>query len=262
MHILVTNDDGINAAGMAALERAAYRLTDRVSVVAPAQENSAQSHAITVGKPIIVNRIEHEKNLVRYSVEGTPTDCVRLAILELCEPIDLVISGINHGANLGWEIFFSGTVSAAAEGFSFGIPAIAFSLATFSKHSFEAAEKVAERMIQAITAQYHGQSEPYLYNVNVPPIALEEIKGVRVTHQEPNIKGDSYLSRETPDGRTYFWATWNSRQEARDKLEGADYDAVAIRENYVSVSRLKYEVSTILPNDYMIDAMGKVQFGD
>lgn len=260
MHILVVNDDGIGAEGISVLERAAYQLSDRVSVVAPAREHSAQSHAITVAKPIIVNRIPHERNIVRYSVEGTPTDCVRLAVLELCEPIDLVISGINHGANLGWEIFFSGTVSAAAEAFSFGIPAIAFSLATWQGFDFTASEDVATRIIQAITAQYHGQEEPYLYNVNIPPISLEEIKGVKMTLQEPNIKGDSYLSRQTPDGRTYYWATWGSRQEARDQLEGDDWDAVAIRNNYVSVTRLKYEISSILPNDYMVDALSKVQF--
>ena len=245
MHILIVNDDGIEAAGLAALEEAALAVSDEVSVVAPTQEHSAQSHAITVREPILVNELQSQANLIRYSIQGTPTDCVRLAILELCpKPPGLVLSGINHGANMGWEIFFSGTVAAAAEAYSFGIPSVAFSLASWSKCEFQTASRVAKVMIENFVAL--GQGEPFFYNVNIPPISYNDIKGVRLTRTEPNVKGDGYVSREAPDGRRYFWATWGDRHTKSSEITDPSYDVVAIRENYVSLTKLKYDVSASL----------------
>jgi 5'-nucleotidase len=243
MHILICNDDGIDAPGLAALEAAAYSVTDKVSVIAPLHEHSAQSHAITVRHPILVNRLKHPTNLARYAVEGTPTDCVRLGILELCPlPVDLVLSGVNPGANMGWEIFFSGTVAIAAEAHSFGIPGVAFSLATWSDHDFQAARPIVETIVRQIAR--HDLTKPFLYNVNLPPRPAAEVKGVRITTLEPNVKGDKYECRQAPDGRDYYWATWGERAARRAELHDPAIDVVAVREGYVSLTKLRYEVST------------------
>lgn len=264
MHILIVNDDGIDAPGLAALESAAYTLTDQVSVVAPLHEHSAQSHAITVRKPVLVDKRVHNLNVVRYAVDGTPTDCVRLAILELCPTRpDLVLSGINHGGNIGWEIFFSGTVSAAAEAYSFGIPAVAFSLATWGECAFQAAERVAAdvlRKLAGLGLNSQEQNIPALYNVNIPHVPLREIRGVRVTRPEPNVKGDGYVRREAPDGRTYFWATWGDRHARSAKLNDPKYDVVAIRERYVSVSKLHYEVCHAPADTGLGESLGDMKF--
>ena len=263
MHILIVNDDSIHAEGIKALEKAAYGVCDRISVVAPAHEHSAQSHAITVRHPILVTEMEDERNLLRVSVEGTPTDCVRLAILELCEePIDLVISGINHGANMGWEIFFSGTVSAAAEAYSFGIPGVAFSLASWAEHDFSACEKVCETMIRTIVDEVKdpARKDPFLYNVNIPALPLEDIQGVRVTHLEPNVKGDRYEKRQAPDGRDYYWATWGDRQARRDAVVDPEIDVVAIRDGFVSLTKLHYEVSALPKESGLVKHFGDMRF--
>ncbi len=242
-HILVVNDDGINAKGLAALEAAAYSISDRVSVVAPKFEHSAQSHAITIREPIFADPIKHPTNLIRYAIQGTPTDCVRLALLELCqEPVDLVLSGINHGANIGWEVFFSGTVSAAAEAYSFGIPALAFSLATWEPEpNFQVAEKVTTQILKRLLEQESFEA-PFLYNINIPALSHEQLKGLRVTLREPNVKGDRYEKRQAPDGRTYYWATWGTRHEESQKIKDPCYDVVALREHYISLTKLRYEI--------------------
>ncbi|NUQ34757.1 MAG: 5'/3'-nucleotidase SurE [Planctomycetaceae bacterium] len=259
MHILIVNDDGIDAAGLAALERAAYTVTDKVSVVAPMFEHSAQSHAITVREPVIVEDRLSGANLVRYAVKGTPTDCVRLGILELCkEKPDLVLSGINHGANIGWEIFFSGTVSAAAEAYSFGIPAVAFSLASWVKIEFQSASRVAASLLEQFLTL--DRSKPWLYNVNIPPVAYSDIRGVRLTRTEPNVKGDGYVSREAPDGRRYFWATWGDRHERSQQLTDPSFDVVAVRERYVSISKLHYEVSAELSTGPEAELFSRFRF--
>lgn len=243
MHILICNDDGIHGPGLAALEAAAYSVTDRVSVVAPLHEHSAQSHAITVRSPILVNKITHPSNLARYSVEGTPTDCVRLGILELCpEPVDLVLSGINPGANMGWEIFFSGTVAIAAEAYSFNIPGVAFSLAAWSNWNFAPAQKLAEAFLQRLVAT-EDLKRPFLYNVNLPPRPVADVKGLRITTLEPNIKGDAYDCREAPDGRKYYWATWGEREQRRCGVTDPTVDVVAVRQGFVSLTKLRYEIA-------------------
>lgn len=242
MHILISNDDGIQAPGIKALERAARRVADHVSIVAPVAQHSAQSHAITIRHPILVDELERSPEQVRIAVEGTPTDCVRLAILELCpKPIDLVLGGINHGANMGWEIFFSGTVSIAAEAYSFGIPAVAFSQASWHDHPMDACEEAAVKVLERVLEE--DRSVPFLYNVNIPAIPYADIKGVRVTSLEPNVKGDAYICREAPDGRKYYWATWGERFTRRQELTDSNLDAVAVREGYVSLTKLHYEVS-------------------
>jgi len=262
MHILICNDDGIHGPGLAALEAAAYSITDKVSVVAPLHEHSAQSHAITVRSPIMVNRIKHPTNLVRYAVEGTPTDCVRLGILELCpEPVDLVLSGINPGANMGWEIFFSGTVAIAAEAYSFNIPGVAFSLASWSNWNFQPAQKLVEQFLAKLVAT-EDLKKPFLYNVNLPPRPVSDVKGIWVTTLEPNIKGDAYDCREAPDGRKYYWATWGEREQRRSGVVDPNVDVVAVRDGYVSLTKLRYEIAEdVASASHLAKQYGAVRFG-
>lgn len=259
MHILICNDDGIHGPGLAALEAAAYTITDKVSVIAPVHEHSAQSHAITVRSPIMVSRIKHPLNVIRCAVEGTPTDCVRLGILELCpEPIDLVLSGINPGANMGWEIFFSGTVAIAAEAYSFGIPGVAFSLASWSNWNFQPAQRLVEQFLQKLAEE--NLKTPFLYNVNLPARPADEVKGLRVTTLEPNIKGDAYDKRQAPDGRDYYWATWGEREQRRGTVVDPNVDVVAIRDGFVSLTKLKYEVDTHPQQSGLLERYGDLRF--
>ena len=247
MRILITNDDGMNAPGLVALESAAERLGADVYVVAPEREQSAKSHAITIRHPVFAHRLPltHGETL-RVAVSGTPCDCVRLAMIKLLKsPPDLVLSGINHGGNLGWNVFHSGTVSAAAEAHAFGIPAIAFSLANWtSKVEWGGLDQLAERMIKRLTGATHSRKD-WLYNVNFPPLPSEQIKGVRLTRQNPMVKGDNFLEREAPDGRSYYWPIWDEVNAAREQQNDPELDTVAIREGYISVTPMRYEVSNL-----------------
>lgn len=246
MRILVTNDDGMNASGLVTLERAVQRLGGEVYVVAPEQEHSAQSHAITVRQPVFARSLpltHGEKQ--RIAISGTPCDCVRLACIKLLEhKPDLCVTGINHGANLGWDVFFSGTVSAAAEAHSFGIPSIAFSLATWSKPDWTHLDLLVADLLRSLLAARHTQRN-FLYSVNIPPISPAKMQGAKITRLEPLVKGDNFEEREAPDGRHYYWPTWDERKAARDKITDEHYDSAAVRAGYISITPLRYDVSAI-----------------
>lgn len=247
MRILVTNDDGIDAPGLVMLERAAQRVGGEVYVVAPERQHSAQSHAITIHSPVFARELPHTHGEARrIAVEGTPCDCVRLAMIRLLDvKPDLCLSGINHGGNLGWNIFFSGTVSAAAEAFSFGVPAIAFSLANWSPDvEWEGLDQLCANIIRRLLTARHSRKD-WLYNVNLPPLPAEVIKGVRLTRQDPVVKGDNFEERKAPDGRRYFWPVWDDKKAAIAKQTDPEVDTVAIREGYISITPLRYEVSNM-----------------
>jgi len=246
MRILITNDDGINAAGLITLEKAAQRLGAEVVVVAPEQEHSAQSHAITVRQPVFARHLPHSHGEAqRIAVSGTPCDCVRLACIKLLDfKPDLCLTGINHGANLGWDVFFSGTVSAAAEAHSFGIPAVAFSLATWSKPDWTSLDLVVADLLRSLIGARHTHKD-FLYSVNIPPVAPAKMHGVKITRLEPFVKGDNFEEREAPDGRKYYWPTWDERKAAREKITDERFDSAAVRAGYISISPLRYEVSAI-----------------
>lgn len=247
MRILITNDDGMNAPGLVALEQAALRLGGEVFVVAPEREHSAQSHAITIRKPVFAYKLPHtHSETMRVAVGGTPCDCVRLAMIKLLRrPPDLCLSGINHGGNLGWNVFHSGTVSAAAEAHSFGVPSIAFSLANWTGNlDWGGVDLLVTDLIRKILKAKHAR-EDWLYNVNLPPIPREEMKGVRITRQNPMMKGDNFMEREAPDGRSYYWPVWDDVEAERKKQTDPDIDTVAIREGFISITPMKYEVSRV-----------------
>jgi 5'-nucleotidase len=245
MRILLTNDDGINAQGLHTLEMAAQRLGGEVIVVAPESEHSAQSHAITVRAPVFARRLPRSQGeLERIAVTGTPCDCVRLACIKLLDKLpDLCLTGINHGGNLGWDVFFSGTVSAAAEAHSFGIPSVALSLATWHRPDWTDLDRVVTELLKSLLGAKHTRKD-FLYSVNIPPIAPAQMRGVKITRPEPTLKGDNFEEREAPDGRKYYWPTWEGKA-LREKLTDENLDSVAVRAGYISITPLRYDVSAI-----------------
>lgn len=231
--ILITNDDGIHAEGLRAL-RAAVAPLGRVITVAPDREQSAASHAITLHHPLRIQRLDDDT----YSVDGTPTDCVLVAINGLLDTRpDLVVSGINHGPNMGDDITYSGTVSAAFEGAILGLPSLAISLATFGAHDFAAAAAIVRPLIAAV--HRHELPPRALLNVNIPGLPPGEIRGVRVTKLGHRVYDDSLIARKDPRGRDYYWI---GGQEPSWEPE-PDSDFLAVHEGYVSVTPISLDLT-------------------
>ena len=229
--ILITNDDGIAAEGLGALERALEGI-GRVIVVAPEQEQSASSHAITLDKPLRIK--EHSPS--RFSVSGTPTDCVILAVHGiLAKKPDLVVSGINHGPNMGEDVTYSGTVAAAIEGCILGINSMAVSLTTWEGASFDGAASAARQLARALVAMKSGKAR--LWNVNVPAIPSPAIKGFRVAKLGSRVYNDIIIRQKDPRGKDYFWIGgaepgWNA---------GENTDFAAVSAGYVSITPLRLD---------------------
>lgn len=218
--ILVSNDDGIEAPGIRAL-RDELASIGRVVVVAPDREMSAASHSLTLQVPLRANRIED--NLI--AVEGTPTDCVLLAIKNLLpEPPDLVVSGINRGANIGNDVTYSGTVAAAMEGTLLGVQSIAVSLErpSAADYDYGPAAKIAKEIAALVLER--GLPEWTLLNVNVPSRPESEIAGVAVTRLGKQVYEDLIVEKTDPRGRTYYWI--GGQEETWSPQKGTDYAAL------------------------------------
>jgi len=231
--ILITNDDGIRARGLEAL-RAAVEPLGRVITVAPDREQSAMSHAITLHRPLRILREGDD----RYSVDGTPTDCVLASLNGLLDVRpDLVISGINHGANMGDDVTYSGTVSAAFEAAILGVPAMAVSLATFGEHDFSGAAMVVPRVVRAIES--HVLPPRALLNLNVPSGPPESIHGIRVTRLGTRTYDDALVARKDPRGRDYYWI--GGGEPRWERSERSDF--LAIHEGYASLTPLTLDLT-------------------
>jgi len=230
--ILVTNDDGIHSQGLQILEETLSEIAD-VFVVAPAAEMSGASHSLTLSRPLRIRQIDNR----HWTVDGTPTDCVTLAlhrILNEEELPDLCVSGINHGGNLGDDATYSGTVAGALEATILGVPGIAISLVARDHFDFTEAAKFAQLAARKILAE--GLQEGTLLNVNVP---LGEIKGVKVTRQGIKNARPVITEHIDPRGKPYFWI---GEQYFRSNAEdGTDYRA--IEEGYISVTPLKSDMT-------------------
>jgi 5'-nucleotidase len=226
--VLLTNDDGVHAPGLAALEKALAELGD-VYVVAPEREQSACGHALTLHRPLRPLKLGER----RYSVNGTPSDCVNLSVLGfLPETPVLVVSGINHGANLGDDVTYSGTVSAAMEGTLLGVPSIAVSLVDGG--DFEIAGRVAH--LVAMRVLVGGMPGNTLMNVNVPP---QVPRGIRMTRLGHRVYKEKIVEQADPRGRSHYWIGGG---EARwDDLEGTDMGAV--HDGYVSLTPLHLDLT-------------------
>lgn len=236
MHILLTNDDGYNALGIQTLYRILSSQTKHeISIVAPEGQRSATGHSITLFQPLFLTEHNLEGQQKGYAISGTPSDCVKLAIQgELISKPDIVISGINQGPNLGTDIFYSGTVSAAMEGVLLGIPSLAVSLASYEFMNFEpAATYIAEQL--DFIVQHHQDG---LMNINIPGKLQSEWRGVKVTKLGKAVYENVFERRVDPHGRTYFWQCGNLSQD----LE-VDTDLRALQEDYISITPIHCDLS-------------------
>ncbi len=240
MHILVSNDDGIFAPGLLALANA-MREFGQVTVIGPEENQSANGHRKTLTKPLRVNKVNLGPGLDTYSSDGAPADCVALALLGyIKEPIDLVVSGINRGRNLGQDLTYSGTVAAAFEGTIHRKPSIAFS---FDNRAFEADYSVPAAIAQRVVRQViaHGLPPMTLLNVNVPNLPLDQIKGTYITHQGTSIYHDRLVERYDPDNRPYYWIGGDA--PTGDVTREAS-DIWAVHEGYVSVCPIRLDMTS------------------
>lgn len=241
MHILATNDDGVSAPGLLALAQAMQPL-GKITILAPNHNWTAGGHVKTLHRPLRVYHVPLDDGTPALASDGAPSDCVALAVLGLVErKIDLVVSGINPRANMGHDITYSGTVTAAMEAVISGIPGIAFSLSSPDTGpetlDFGPAAEVAQRIVRAAIAQ--GLEEDLLLNVNVPYLPSSELKGIRVTRQGLRVYRDKLDAREDPRGRPYYWIGGDYPTGVPD--EGTDFGAV--ERGYVSVTPLQLDLT-------------------
>ncbi|SMF95777.1 5'-nucleotidase /3'-nucleotidase /exopolyphosphatase [Methylomagnum ishizawai] len=233
MHILLSNDDGYAAEGLAALAQALKPLAD-LTVVAPERNRSGASNSLTLDRPLRVGKA-HNGFL---KVDGTPTDCVHLAITGLLErEPDMVFAGINHGANLGDDVIYSGTVAAATEGRFLGLPAVAISLAGNNPSHFDTAGRVAVALLKRIEAQ--PLPPDTLLNVNVPDLPWDSLKGFRSTRLGQRHKAEPVVRTSDPRGREIYWVGCAGPEQ--DAGPGTDFHA--IRHHYVSVTPLQIDLT-------------------
>jgi len=231
--ILVSNDDGVRAEGILALARALAPL-GRVVVVAPDQERSASSHSITLHRPLRVEGLGPDV----YTVDGTPTDCVMLAVHGiLSRRPDLIISGVNHGPNLGDDVHYSGTVSVAFEGGILGIPSVAVSSMNDGCGNVAAAAEVGAVIARKVLEE--GLPEGIVLNVNVPDMALDEMRGISFTRQGKRHYGGVIVEKTDPRGKKYYWI--GGDQSGFDDMH--DSDCTAVREGFVSVTPLRVNIT-------------------
>jgi 5'-nucleotidase len=237
VHILLTNDDGIYAPGLAALERELRKIGD-VTVVAPATEQSGVGHSITFLSPLVVKEVFEGDRRRGWAVEGSPADCVKLGIFEFCaNRPTLVVSGINGGLNAGINVLYSGTVAAAIEGAFFGITSVAVSL-EFSEHAqFDKAARLAIEVIQQVLAR-KGPA-PQLYNLNIPTPALQRSKGVKVVPMGVERYGEHFEKRTDPRGRNYYWATG----DPPPRRGSEETDLTALESGYVTLTPLDFDLT-------------------
>ena len=239
MRYLLTNDDGFYARGLSALYEELSRDADCL-VVAPEVEQSAVGHAITISRPLMVRRTEKNGRFRGYAVAGTPADCVKLGIRELTDrPVDLVVSGINRGANVGINVLYSGTVSAATEGAILGVPSLAISLDSHHEADFSVAARVARKIATFMVEQ--GPFANTVLNVNVPALPEVEIKGIVVTRQGQNMPLEIFDKRTDPRENTYYWLTGEVPGPER---EAQDSDAGALQRGMITITPLHYDLTS------------------
>jgi 5'-nucleotidase len=249
MKLLISNDDGISSVGIRTLANTLAEVGHDVTVVCPDRERSATGHGLTLHQPIraeVVESVFHQ-SIKAWACDGTPSDCVKLALWALLDsPPDLVLSGINHGSNLGTDVLYSGTVSAAMEGVLEGIPSVAFSLTSFRAKDFQPAANFAKTLVAHIAE--NPIPDLMLLNVNVPAVKAEEIAGVVVTRQGIRRYVDVFEKRTDPRGKHYYWLTGELLEEV-DPEAGLNLphdvpaDVQAIREKYISITPLQYNLT-------------------
>lgn len=249
MKLLISNDDGIFALGIRSLANGLAEAGHDVTVVSPDRERSATGHGLTMHQPIRAEIIESgfHPTVKAWACSGTPSDCVKLALWALLDsPPQLVLSGINQGSNLGTDILYSGTVSAAMEGVIEGIPSIALSLTSFSARDFQPAVTFASTLLAQLESK--PLPEVMLLNVNVPAVKLEEIAGVAITRQGVRRYIDVFEKRVDPRGKTYYWLAGELLEDVEPEQglnlpQDIPTDVQAIRNNYITVTPLQYNLT-------------------
>lgn len=237
MKILLTNDDGIYADGIWALFKELKKIGD-VTVVAPDTEQSSVGHSITLSYPIWIKKISRKGKFFGHAISGTPADCVKFATsVILKQKPDLVVSGINFGANDGCSVFYSGTVAGAREGALLGIPAMAISLATFDDPNFSYAAKIGSKLARAILKNKLTQGT--FLNVNVPNVKPKNIKGIRITTQGDVPILGSFSKRRDPNLRDYYWMTGKSPACKNDP----NVDTCALDRDYVTITPIHCDLT-------------------
>lgn len=233
MRILLSNDDGYFAPGLAALADALAPFGE-LTVVAPERDRSGASNSLTLDRPLTVRRAANGF----FYVNGTPTDCVHLAVTSLLDQMpDMVVSGINDGANMGDDTVYSGTVAAATEGFLLGIPSFAVSLSSKAGQHYATAARIAAEMVGRFRTVPAPQ--PVLLNVNVPDVSFEALSGIRVTRLGKRHKAQPAVKSQDPRGNDVYWV--GAAGSAQDAGEGTDFHAAA--QNFVSVTPLQVDLT-------------------
>jgi 5'-nucleotidase len=257
LNLLISNDDGIFSLGVRTLANTLAQAGHRVTVVCPDRERSATGHGLTLHQPIraeIVERI-FATGVTAWSCSGTPSDCVKFALSAVLDTRpNFVLSGINHGSNLGTDILYSGTVSAAMEGTLEGITSIALSLASFTCQEFQPAANFARTLVNQLTQQ--PLPEATLLNVNIPPVTEDAIAGVAVTRQGLRRYIETFEKRLDPRGKSYYWLAG----EVVEELEQPEHlhlpsdiptDVQAIRDNYITITPLQYNLTDVWSVEYL-----------
>lgn len=237
MKVLLTNDDGVNATGIAEMRAELIKIAD-VTVVAPETEMSAVGHAITLTDPLRVRRVEKNGQRFGMAVNGTPADCVKIAVKAILdEKPDVIVSGINHGQNVATNVIYSGTVSAATEGMILGIPSVAVSLASFTEHDFKVAAKTGAKIAQIVVKR--GIPSGTLINVNVPALPEEEIKGVKICRNGRSKFTEEFEKRVDPRENEYYW------QGGTMSVFDEDHDADIgwLGRGYVTVTPIRFDLT-------------------
>jgi len=233
MRILLTNDDGIAAPALAQLKRVLSPF-GRVVTIAPDRNQSASSQSLTLHRPLRISEVAEDT----YSVDGTPTDCVLVAFHgELGEPPDFVVSGINHGPNMGEDVFYSGTVAAAIEGVLQGVPGVAASLVTRAPSDFREPADIVGKLLRQVLER--GLTRRLLLNINIPFLENGAPKGVKLTRLGTRLYADTLVRKVDPRGKDYFWI--GGEDPVWQPQEGTDFHTV--HDGFVSVTPLQLELT-------------------
>jgi len=238
LRILLANDDGVYAPGLAALEQQLRHLGE-VVVVAPMTEQSGVGHSITFLTPLTAKSIHRDGHHWAWAVDGSPADCVKLAIGQLYQeqPFDLVVSGINHGLNAGINVLYSGTVAAAVEGAFFGVTSVAVSLEYDEDADFQAAAVIARNAISGLVSR--PESRGGLFNLNIPTAATAGPSELKVVPMGLEQYGRRYEKRTDPHGRNYYWALWTEPEQPPPESA----DVIQLREGNVTLTPLRFDLT-------------------
>lgn len=248
MKILLTNDDGIYAEGIRTLARILSKNNHEICVVAPDRERSAAGHSITINEPLRVNNIclENIRNIKCYKINGTPADCVKLGIEKLFEP-DLILSGINDGGNLGYDVLYSGTVSAAIEGWMIGYNSIAVSLKTENNRNFIGSANFIKNLLTKLNLKQIN--DKLLLNINIPDKKYKNLTQSTITTLGKNIYEDHFEKRLDPMGNKYYWITGKINNDASQNT-----DIATLNRGEISITPLKLE----LTNEEQVKQLKKI----